>query len=155
MGGKNPKKKLQVPPSRLPGAKRTGNPASLLPGAANSKERVSWRFTHVDHESRWGFDRMEAPVLCEVLTKLADCESMTLNELRTSRRLFKEYELPSGLCKEALSRLTAMGRDDQTRIHRLQFTGTQRLYGFLDDNVFHIVWWDPDHEVYPTSPRNT
>ncbi|MFG3349485.1 hypothetical protein ACGF1Z_31060 [Streptomyces sp. NPDC048018] len=149
------KKKLQVPPSRIPDSKRIGDPSNLLPGGQDSSDRVSWRFTHVDHESRWGFNRMEASVLCEVLTKLAGCESMTLNELRTSRRLFKEYELPSGLCKEALDRLAATGRDDQSRIHRLQFTGTQRLYGFLQGSVFHVVWWDPDHEVYPTSPRNT
>ncbi|WP_435212520.1 hypothetical protein [Streptomyces sp. bgisy034] len=80
---------------------------------------------------------------------------MTIHELRGTRRFFKEYDLPSGLCKEALDRLVAMGRDDQTKIHRLQFTGTQRLYGFLEGNIFHVVWWDPDHEVYPTSPRNT
>jgi hypothetical protein len=126
-----------------------------LPGAGNSHERVCWRFTHVDHGGRWGFDRMAPEVLCEILQKLAHCESITVNELRNTRRFFKEYDLPGGLCKEALDRLTAMGRDDQTKIHRLEFTGTQRLYGFLEDNVFHVVWWDPSHEVYLSKLRNT
>jgi hypothetical protein len=148
-------KGLKVPPGPQVAKKRVGNPAALLPGADNSSDRVSWRFTHVDHDGRWGFDRIPSEVLCEVLKKLAHCESMTINELRGTRRFFKEYDLPSGLCKDALDRLVAMGRDDQTKIHRLQFTGTQRLYGFLEGIIFHVVWWDPDHEVYPTSPRNT
>ncbi|MEO3751024.1 hypothetical protein [Streptomyces sp. B6B3] len=149
------KKKVTAPKVPPTPGKVTGNPARLLPGAHSSHERVSWRFTHVDHESRWGFAAMGSVVLCEVLRKLAHCETMTLNELRTTRRFFKEYELPSGLCGEALDRLARTGRDDMTKIHRLEFTGTQRLYGFLEGSVFHVVWWDPKHEVYPSSKRNT
>lgn len=154
-GGKAPKKKLQVPPGPIADQKRTGNPSSLLPGASSSGERLCWRFTHVDHEGPWGFDSMDPAVLCEVLRKLADCESMTVAELRNTRRLFKEYDLPGGLRKEALERLTAMRRDDMTKIQRLEFTGLQRLYGFLDGNVFHVVWWDPLHQVYESKLRNT
>lgn len=98
---------------------------------------------------------MEPATLCEVLRKLADCESMTVAELRNSWRLFKEYDLPGGLTKDALNRLTTMRRDDMTKIQRLEFTGLQRLYGFLDGNVFHVVWWDPNHQVYESKLRNT
>jgi hypothetical protein len=152
-GGKG--KKLQVPSAAVSDHKRTGNPSSLLPDAASSDARLCWRFTHVDHEGRWGFDTMESTVLCEVLRKLSDCESMTVTELRNTRRLFVEYDLPGRLCKEALDRLTAMRRDDMTKIQRLEFTGLQRLYGFLEGNVFHVVWWDPQHEVYPVKLKHT
>lgn len=148
-------KKLATPPGNIASSKRTGNPSSLLPGSNSSDDRLCWRFTHVDHDGRWGFDSMEPAVLCEVLRKLADCESMTVAELRNTRRLFKEYDLPGGLCKEALDRLTAMRRDDMTKIQRLEFTGLQRLYGFLEGNIFHVVWWDPQHEVYLTKLKNT
>ncbi|WYB31783.1 hypothetical protein V6574_21775 [Streptomyces sp. SM1P] len=98
---------------------------------------------------------MDPTTLCEVLTKLRDCETMTLNELRTTRRFFKEYELPGGLSKEAVARLVAIGFADATRIARLEFTGTQRLYRFLVGNVFHVLWWDPLHQVYPSQLKNT
>ncbi|RKN51956.1 hypothetical protein D7231_35505 [Streptomyces klenkii] len=153
-GGK-PRKSLAVPKAPVREGKRTGAPASLLDRSGNSHERVSWRFTHVDHDGPWGFGAMEPSVLCEVLRKLANCESMTVNELRNTWRLFKEYDLPGGLCREALERLTVMGWDDMTKLHRLEFTGTQRLYGFLDGNIFHVVWWDPNHEVWPYTKRNT
>lgn len=148
-------KKISTPPGGIAVGKRTGNPSSLLPGSDNSGDRLCWRFAHVDHDSQWGFDSMEPAVLCEVLRKLADCESMTVSELRGTRRLFKEYDLPGGLCKDALARLTAMRRDDMTKIQRLEFTGLQRLYGFMEGNVFHVVWWDPEHQVYPSRLRNT
>lgn len=153
--GKGGKKKLAIPLQRDAPGKRTGNPGALLPDASTSRERVSWRFAHVDHDSRWNFATVEPRLLSEILRKLADCESMTVTELRNTRRFFKEYELPGGLCKEAQARLTAMGRDDMTTIQRLEFTGTQRLYGFLEGNIFHVVWWDPHHEVYPSRLRNT
>ncbi|WP_404955196.1 hypothetical protein [Streptomyces sp. 147326] len=128
---------------------------SLLPGASTSNERLTWRFAHVDHDGPWGFDQIPPQTLGEILRKLRDCESLTLNELRRSTDLFKEYELPSGLCKEALDRLSAMGRELMPSIHRLRFQGKQRLYGFLDGNTFHVVWWDPEHQVYPSAKRNT
>lgn len=30
-----------------------------------------------------------------------------------------------------------------------------RVIGFLDDNVFYVVFLDENHEFYPTEPRNT
>jgi hypothetical protein len=72
---------------------------SLLPESETSDERLCWRFTHVDHEGPWGFDR--------------------------------------------------------TKIWCLRLQGAPRLYGFLVGHVFHIVWWDPDHEIWPSRLRNT
>ncbi|WP_030064859.1 hypothetical protein [Streptomyces natalensis] len=149
------KKKLSVPQSKTAEGKRTGNPGVLLPGADTSHERVSWRFSQVDHDGPWGFGEMVPGMLCEVLRKLSHCESMTVNELRGSWRLFKEYDLPGGLCRDALDRLEALRRDDMTKIQRLEFTGTQRLYGFLEGNIFHVVWWDPNHQVYPSKLKHT
>ncbi|MET8296378.1 hypothetical protein ABZW02_20225 [Streptomyces sp. NPDC005180] len=127
-----------------------------LPGADNSDQRLSWRFAHVDHEGPWGFDKVNSGTLVEILGKLREFERFTLNELRNTSGTFESYELPAApLCKEAYERLDAMRRDDMTEIHRLRFQGAQRLYGFLDGNVFHVVWWDPEHKVYPWKPKNT
>ncbi|MFJ7095892.1 hypothetical protein ACIQWL_37575 [Streptomyces mirabilis] len=51
--------------------------------------------------------------------------------------------------------MTVMRRDDMTKIQRLELTGLQRLYGFLEGNVFHVVWWDPLHQAYPSKLKNT
>ncbi|MDQ1010386.1 hypothetical protein QFZ82_004871 [Streptomyces sp. V4I23] len=51
-------------------------------------------------------------------------------------------------------RLDELGFGDRTEIQRLRFTGKQRLYGFLVGNVF-VLWWDPEHEVYPSPLKHT
>lgn len=56
---------------------------------------------------------------------------------------------------KALERLETLGLADQTKIAVLRLTGTQRLYGFLVDAVFHVVWWDPDHKIWRSRLRRT
>lgn len=146
---------MATPPIGSTQGKLVGDVRSLLPGMSSLDDKVCWRFTYVDHDGRWGFDRMAAATLCEVLTKLAACESMTLNELRATRRFYKEYDLPGGLSREVVVRLGELGFGDATAIQRLEFTGKQRLYGFLVGNVFHVLRWDPEHEVYPSKLKNT
>jgi hypothetical protein len=35
---------------------------------------------------------------------------------------------------------------------RFRLGGKARLWGFRSERIFHVVWWDPDHRVYPTEP---
>lgn len=37
-------------------------------------------------------------------------------------------------------------------IFRFRLGGSQRLWGFRQGAIFHVVWWDPDHNVYPAEP---
>lgn len=150
-----PKRKKGKPSPTPPAEKQIPSRKGHLPGSDNSHERLAWRFTHADHEGRWRFCDLQGDELRDVLQKMSHLESMTVGEVRATRKLFKEYELPGGLIDEAIQRLVDMGRDDMTAIHRLEFTGTQRLYGFLHSNVFHVVWWDPKHEIWPSKKRHT
>jgi hypothetical protein len=45
-------------------------------------------------------------------------------------------------------------RFDET-MFRFRLSGEQRLWGFRKGNVFHVVWWDPEHNVYPTEKART
>lgn len=40
-------------------------------------------------------------------------------------------------------------------LFRFRLGSTRRLWGFRADHMFHVVWWDPDHKVYPSEPKNT
>jgi len=128
--------------------------SSVLPDRDSSEQRICWRFKHVDLDGRWGFDKITSEHWLEIQAKMAHCESMTVRELVTSRRLFKEYDL-SAITADALKRLDDLQLGDLTKIHRLEFTGLKRLYGVLMGNVFHVVWWDPLHEICPSLKKNT
>ena len=154
-GGKAPKK-LQHPPARVPEGKRTGDPGSLLPSALNSDERICWRFTHLDREGPWGLAHLSHEQVQALIGDMVKFENQTINEL------FYQGEWP-GKCHDvaelpnraALERLDALGIPDMTKIWKLRIGGAGRLWGFLAGHVFHIVWWDPDHQVWPSKKKHT
>jgi len=37
----------------------------------------------------------------------------------------------------------------------LRMGGKQRLWGFLRAGVFHVLWWDPEHQIYPSWEKHT
>jgi hypothetical protein len=166
MGRSNPKQKPHLNPPALKSQPRlagstSARPKSLpapraLPGASTSGERLSWRYRHADHDGPWCFHNAAGDGFCGLLTQLASFESMTVNEaFHTGGHPGKDYDVDQIPNRDALARLDALGLADMTKIWRLRLNGTQRLYGFLQDNVFHVIWWDPDHQIWPSTLRNT
>ncbi|MGW5273608.1 hypothetical protein ACWEQP_13670 [Streptomyces sp. NPDC004044] len=149
-GGKG-KKNFNIPSASVADEKRTGDPASLLPSGGSSQDRVCWRFAHLDLDGPWGLVSLDHERLMVLLSDMAKFESQTINEL------FHQGEWP-GKCHDvhtlpnraALARLDAIGLPDMTKIWKLRIGGPGRLWGFLLGNVFHVVWWDPRHEVWPS-----
>ncbi len=88
-----------------------------------------------------------------MLQQLTQFESMTMNEAFQGGHPGKDYDIESIPNADAINRLEAMGLGDQTKISRFRIGGKGRLYGFRLSNVFHVVWWDPGHEIWP-SQRN-
>ncbi|HEX3609256.1 MAG TPA: hypothetical protein VHU14_06275 [Solirubrobacterales bacterium] len=37
-------------------------------------------------------------------------------------------------------------------LFRFRLGSKRRLWGFRKARTFHVVWWDPNHKVYPTEP---
>lgn len=89
-----------------------------------------------------------------IIAKLVSFEGMRVREVFPNDP-GKHYQVEAIPNRMALERLALLNLDDQTRISRLRFMGAARLYGFLLDNVFHVVWWDPNHQVWPVEKRNT
>ncbi len=88
--------------------------------------------------------------------QLVKFESMTVHEaFHKGDYPGKCYELETLPNPRARERLEVLNLADQTKIWRLRIRGTGRLYGFLTGNVFHVVFWDPDHEVWPSQLKNT
>ncbi len=67
----------------------------------------------------------------------------------------KEYDIEDIPTAEARKRLDAIGLADMTKISVFRLGGEERLYGFRCDNVFHVVWWDPEHVIWPSHLKHT
>jgi hypothetical protein len=144
--------KVKKPPGKIaPSADLMREASCTIPGASDSPDRICWRFSHFDWDGPWG-----SLDLNELVGRLRSFESNTILELFNHKdEPGKRYDLPALPNKVAVARLDAIGLGDQDHIWRLRTTNTGRLYGFLVHNVFHPVFWDPEHEIWPSPKRHT
>jgi hypothetical protein len=160
------RKGQQLPTAATPRARLGQRQAPApIPRARPASEQAdgypSFSFQWADHtytDGSWSwFNDSEA---AEVLKFLADVSRSTWNEIKTQttggkNRRKKHHDQPvDGLCKEAQDRLSALHLDEifPGEIFRFRLGGTKRLWGFVVEGVFYVIWWDRDHKVYPTEP---
>lgn len=137
-------------------------PRSAVPSAEkrafDSKESsysspIKFRFDRLDLGSDWDLEKIEANDFSELLKFLKSISHSTIAELRNSSGHLKTYDnLQAGMNPKAIKRLTVQ-YEGQDFVHRLRLSGKKRLYGILDDSVFSILWWDPEHEIWPLKDR--
>lgn len=128
----------------------------VLPGSETSNERICWRFKHADHEGPWALPFTDPTKFRWILDCLTRFETMTLNEIFHSGGYpGVDYDIENIPNQDALERLEALGLGDMTKIWRLRLGGEPRLYGFLIGHTFHIVWWDPHHQIWPSTLKHT
>ena len=59
------------------------------------------------------------------------------------------FEYIAEMSKEAQKRAKELHLDvDQ--LFSLRLTGKERLYGILNNGVFYVLWYDAQHEIYPS-----
>lgn len=116
---------------------------------------IVWRFNEVDTDGEWPVSAITPDNMAMLIRKMASFESMRIGEIfAPGEQLGKKYPLEK-LPPRTRARLREIERDDEDEIARLRCTGPARLYGFLREHVFHVIWWDPDHRVYPSKKKNT
>lgn len=122
---------------------------------ANHK-KVRFLFGSLDLESDWSILNITREDHQRFLKFLSEVESMTAGELfKQGHRLCKSYDDMSKCPnKKVINRLTSHfgGLDNMVR---LEIDGLKRIYGIRKEHEFHLVWWDPLHEVWPSKKRNT
>jgi hypothetical protein len=124
-----------------------------IPGEGDSHERISWRFGLLDRDGPW---KVRPEQWAELVEHLRQFESMRMHEVfAQGEEPGKDYDLTDGgfPTRAANQRWQAMNLNDQDRVSRLRHGGPKRVYGLRVGNVFHVIWWDPKHEVWPSSKR--
>jgi len=91
---------------------------------------------------------LDEAALRELHDKLRSLETMTAGEVLGPNRGHKH--IPIGdLPRTAVRRLQDLQLDDQDGLCELRIKGAARVWGFRRGNVIHVLWWDPDHTVFP------
>lgn len=134
----------------LPVKRVPGKAGQLLP---DDDRFLIIRFNQVDLDGPWPLSAATPDELKRVFQAVAQLETMTPLEVFKGYpgKDYKTAELPT---KEARDRLLSLQRDDQD-IACLRLNGPGRLWGFRRGRCFHILWWDPGHEVWPSQKKHT
>src|SRR6266536_4428423 len=127
---RKPKRVPAVPP--VPAGRQ---PRALPQPETDERRRLAWRFGIADLDGRWGWRNLDAATMQAIIGKLRHFESMTLNEVfHRGEEPGKRYAL-ARLPAPAATRLQELSLDDEDSICRLRGCGSERIYGFLIDDI--------------------
>ncbi len=85
-----------------------------------------------------------------VVTHLSSLETMTWNEIVVSARKHNHYCDVANLSKAARDVI----KEDflaADRVLSIRLTNLKRVWGIVEKGVLYLLWWDPDHQVYPST----
>lgn len=129
--------------------------AGYNPDDAN-QQTPCWKIGRFDKDGCWGKDAVQLPdhLWDDLFNKLSNYESMTWASILQDKK--RNHSVPiNDLCKEARDRLEALKLDDVDDLFRFRLSGEQRVWGMRDRQIFYLLWWDPNHQVCPSTLKNT
>ena len=113
---------------------------------------LSWRFSSVDAGGPWAWSKVSSDSLKRIMNKLADFEKAYYDSgIKDLRSIVPTMKL----AQPAKQRLRALQRDDIEILYAWRISGKERLWCAEHDGMMCILWWDPEHEVYPVPKKYT
>jgi hypothetical protein len=148
---KGPKARAIEVPSKQP--KTTSAAARSSQG-----DKPTFSFEYADRASNetWAFDLSpeESRALLEFLCEMGRLTWREIEAQQTggTNRHRKHHDQPIDTLEKKAQEHIAKRRLNETfgdDIFRFRLGGEVRLWGFRDGAVFHVLWWETDHGVYP------
>lgn len=110
-----------------------------------------------DGNCNWSWD-ISPEELQGLLAFLADCGNLTWAELKaqttggnTGHKKHHAQKVDT-LPTKARQRLAAHADESIDELFRLRYGSKKRIWGLRDRAMFHLIWLDLEHKVYPTEP---
>jgi hypothetical protein len=114
----------------------------------------AWRISKLEVTAPFGWHEVSGEELHDIRKRLSHFESMTLHEIFVVARKQNHPVPVSDLCKHARDRLVQL-RMLVDQLYSLRLSGEQRVWCTLTENVLTLLWWDPKHEVCPSTKKHT
>lgn len=118
---------------------------------------VRWTVSELDDDSgikgcRWELSSKETRELLTFLDTVSkktwkECLAETVMSGKKKRARNHDHTV-SSLGKAAQARIKQLPQAEE-RIFRFRLSNEVRLWGFRSDDLFRILWYDPEHKVYP------
>ena len=120
----------------------------ILPINKPSGSSPHWLFQRMDWDGAFSWNNCEN--FGEVLKKLGELEKLPWVELRSKGSHNSDIEIFS---QEAKSRLADLKLDDHDEFYSFRLNGKIRVWALQHGSCMLLLWWDPDHKVYPVEKK--
>lgn len=120
-------------------------------------DKVVWRFHRIDKNGKFAFDIARADFNHKlILGKILLYSTMTWQEIehathdsgKSKNHIVRNAQ--SEISREAWQRIEAMRLENEVdSLFSLAVTNLIRIWGLRLGNEFHVLWYDPKHEVFP------
>jgi hypothetical protein len=124
------------------------------PSVAQSGEQFSWRIGSIDRQFPTPWTSLGPAIIEQIHGFLANLEKMTWPEACTGgypAQIVKLGDAP----KPVRDYLESVRRDDTDDLVELRIGGKPRIWGVRRGSVCHLMWWDPEHRVWPSIKKHT
>ena len=89
----------------------------------------------------------------DVWDRMSSFEGMSVAQLNTQGSHHRVTV--SSLSKTAKARLRELQLEDLGELWSFRITSAKRFWCIKHENVYALLWWDPNHKVYPVPRRGT
>jgi hypothetical protein len=111
-----------------------------------------WKVGQADFDGPWCPKRMQKDALLYIIARLKDFERNTWVDIQ---RGGSHFIAVGSIIGEAQRRLQTLKLDDTDVLFSLRLSARERLWGLRSNDVFSLLWWDPDHQVCPSHLKHT
>lgn len=144
---KNPKTKDNlIPPKRKE------------PKAQDAQEfmqlKPTWRLGLLEMSTPWGWANVDTETLIKIHRHLCELERLTWHEIMVVRRDSNHKMDVEKLCPDAQKRLIELRLDDIDELFSIRIGKARRIWGIREAAILKLLWWDPEHQVYPMNITN-
>ena len=132
--------------------RRTKKPVSA-PMVSTQTRKLVWKVARIDDNSPWGWNQITCPdFLRNIWDKMRNFETMPWSEI-----LGRHHHAiaVNDIIQPAQNRLEQLGYDDQAELVSFRLSNTERIWAIRSGAEAFLIWWDPNHEIYPSAPKHT
>ncbi len=139
-------------PRRKDNPKKKQNPISP-PITSTQNKKLVWIVSGIDDSSKWGWHKITCPdFLRKIWEKMRNFETMRWVDILGA----SHHAIPiSNIIRPAQKRLEELGHDDKETLVSFHITGKERIWAIRSGERVFLLWWDPNHEIYPSPKKHT
>lgn len=110
---------------------------------------------HMNEPDQCGWHLLDGVKASDVHSKLLNFERLTWKEILVRDRHWNHRITIDKLVPSAKKALAKTPFKDVDQVVSLRLTGKERVFGVMENEVFNVLWWDPDHKVCPAPKKQT